>query len=268
MDKDNCAIEFYKVKRNFLIWGRLGVCAMTRKECIDKMFQLTCGTFGASVDLLGIPMSVRSMENADFVSMFNNATMTIIDGMPIVKMCRKTGITCERCSGPDIMPNIFERSVIEGKSHYFYGGNSDEVLLRLRQKLEGTYPGIKIAGMFSPPFRTLTEEEDHLVCEEINRLHPDFIWVGIGAPKQELWIQEHRKKIKGGVMVGVGAAFNFFAGTVDKAPQWVEKAGVEWLYRLFKEPKRLWRRYVLGGLKYIYYSLKYKNTVLEKYDEK
>lgn len=112
--------------------------------------------------------------------------------------------------------------------------------------------------MYSPPFRALTEEEDKKICDEINELKPDFLWVGIGAPKQEMWMWKHQEKIHNTVMFGVGAGFNFFAGTLDKAPKWMEKASLEWLFRLSKEPKRLWRRYILGGFKYLYYSAEYK----------
>lgn len=152
----------------------------------------------------------------------------------------------------------FEESVKQGKKHYFYGGKDEEVLKKLKINLEKDYPGIQIVGMYSPPFRALTEEEDKKICDEINELKPDFLWVGIGAPKQEMWMWKHQEKIHNTVMFGVGAGFNFFAGTLDKAPKWMEKASLEWLFRLSKEPKRLWRRYILGGFKYLYYSAEYK----------
>lgn len=256
--------DFYKVKRNFRIWDRLDICAITKRECIDTIYELLDLPICSSVDLLGIPMSVQAMEKKELADMYNNATMTIVDGMPVVKMCRKAGIVCERCSGPDIMPDIFARSVREGKTHYFYGGNNEEVLFKLKKKLELCYPGIMIAGMYAPPFRKLTEKEENELCNEINGLKPDFIWVGIGAPKQELWMQEHQDKLERGVMIGVGAAFNFFSGTVDKAPHWIEDAGMEWLYRMMKEPKRLWKRYIIGGIKYIRYNAIYSNIVLKK----
>ena len=150
---------------------------------------------------------------------------------------------------------MFKESVTQNRTHYFYGGKNDEVLRALRENLERDYPGIRISGMYSPPFRPLTDEEDRAVCEEINSLHPDFLWVGIGAPKQEMWMWKHREKIQNTVMLGVGAGFDFFAGTLDKAPAWMEKASLEWLYRLIKEPKRLWKRYILGGVKFLYLRL-------------
>ena len=250
------------MKRNISIWGKIDICAMTKSQCIDSIFELTKKQESSSVDLLGIPMAVRSMKNKDYQDMYNDATMTIIDGMPVVKICRSYGLECERCSGPDIMPEIFLRGVLENKTHYFYGGADDEVLTRLKESLDEKYPGINIVGMYSPPFRPLTDEEDKMICDEINKKKPDFIWVGIGAPKQELWIRDHQEKINHGVMLGVGAAFNFFSGRVDKAPSWIERTGYEWLYRLIKEPKRLWKRYILGGCAYLYYNTFYKSKLL------
>ena len=108
--------------------------------------------------------------------------------------------------------------------------------------LERDYPGIRILGTFAPPFRQMTEAEDSALCREINSVRPDFLWVGIGAPKQEMWMSEHRDKLEKCVMIGVGAGFDYIAGTLEKAPAWMEKCCIEWLYRLYKEPKRLWRR--------------------------
>lgn len=251
-----------EVKRNYRIWETLDICAMEKAECIKELIALTELNRPSSVFLLGIPMAVKSMKNSYFRDMYNNSTMTIIDGMPIVKFCRKDGIRCDRCSGPDIMPYVFEQSVMLKKSHYFYGGNNQEIVNLLCEKLENLYPGIEIKGKYSPPFRKLTDEEDSQICKEINDLKPDFIWVGIGAPKQEIWIMEHMNKIDSGVMLGVGAAFNFYTGKVKKAPKWIENIGLEWLYRLYKEPNRLWRRYVISGFRYIQYSLTKRNMKL------
>ena len=124
------------------------------------------------------------------------------------------------------------------------------------------YPNINIVGMYSPPFRELTEEENECIVNEINKCSPDFVWVGLGAPKQDIWMYNNRDKLSNVKMMGVGAAFNFFAGTVKRAPKIYQKLGIEWFYRLIKEPKHLWKRYILGGFKfykaYIPYSIKYK----------
>lgn len=248
----------YQKKRDFEICGVVSVCAMTRQQFVDAAFTLPTEPVSATIDLVGVPAVISAKENPEIAEMYNSATMAAIDGMPIVKLGRRKGFNCERCAAPDIMGMMFEEAVRQGKTHYFYGGKDDNVLKRLRENLERDYPEIKIVGMYSPPFRPLTDEEDAAICKEINDLHPDFLWVGIGAPKQEKWMWKHQERIQGTVMLGVGAGFDFFAGTLDKAPAWMEKASLEWLFRLAKEPKRLWRRYVLGGIKYLYYSLEAK----------
>lgn len=250
-------MQIYQRKRNFTIWDTVGICAITKKEFIQEAFSMPTSPVSATINLVGIPALISAKENKQYAEMYNKATMTTIDGMPVVRKCIRKGLKCERCAAPDIMGPVFSESIKRGKSHYFYGGKDEEVLKKMRDNLEHDYPGIKIAGMYSPPFRPLTEKEDEAVCKEINSLSPDFLWVGIGAPKQEMWMQEHREKIHGTVMIGVGAGFNFIAGTLDKSPGWMEKASLEWLFRLYKEPRRLWKRYILGGVKYIYFSLDY-----------
>lgn len=108
--------------------------------------------------------------------------------------------------------------------------------------------------MYAPPFRQLTEEEDEKIIQEINAANPDFLWVGLGAPKQEIWMAEHKDKISA-VMIGVGAGFDFHAGTVKRAPAWMQRSGLEWLYRLFQDPKRLWKRYVVTNSKFMWYMI-------------
>lgn len=245
----------YIKKRDFSICDTVSVCATTNRECVEQIFKLPVEPVSATIDLIGVPAVISASESAEIKEMYSKATMAIIDGMPIVKKGRKLGFECDRCAAPDIMGPIFEESVKRNKTHYFYGGKDNEVLMKLRENLEKSYPGIQILGMYSPPFRPLNDEEDAAICKEINELKPDFLWVGIGAPKQEMWMWKHQEKIRGTRMLGVGAGFNFFAGTLDKAPAWMEKAGIEWLFRLSKEPKRLWRRYVLGGFKYLKLSV-------------
>ena len=249
-------MDFYQRKRDFTVCDVVGVCATTKKEFIREVFSMPTEPVSATVDLVGVPAIISAKEDPKIAEMYNSSSMAAIDGMPIVKIGRKKGIECERCAAPDIMGEVFSEGLKEGKTHYFYGGKDDEVLKKLKENLERDYKGIKIVGMYSPPFRALTDEEDEAICNEINKLKPDFLWVGIGAPKQEMWMWQHQKKIHGTVMFGVGAGFNFFAGTLDKAPEWMEKASLEWLFRLSKEPKRLWKRYVVGGFKWLYYRAK------------
>ena len=247
-------MEIYQRKRDFTVCG-VGFCPTTRAEFINEAFSMPTTPVSGTIDLIGVPGVISAKEDSKVAEMYAASSFAAIDGMPIVKIARRKGFTCERCAAPDIMGMVFEESVKQGKTHYFYGGKDDEVLKKLRENLEKDFPGIQIIGMYSPPFRPLTDEEDEKICNEINELHPDFLWVGIGAPKQEMWMWNHREKIQGTVMMGVGAGFNFFAGTLDKAPAWMEKASLEWFYRLTKEPKRLWKRYVLGGVKWFFFRV-------------
>jgi N-acetylglucosaminyldiphosphoundecaprenol N-acetyl-beta-D-mannosaminyltransferase len=257
--------EVYQRKRDLYIFNSVGVCATTKEQFVEEVFRLPVQPISASVVLIGVPAVISSKENPEIARMYSKATIAAIDGMPIVKMARSRGLKCERCAAPDIMGPIFEKSVKQGKTHYFYGGKNDDVLIKLRKNLERDYPGVKIVGMHSPPFRALTEDEDIYVVNMINEAKPDFLWVGIGAPKQEIWITNHVAKIQNCVMLGVGAGFNFFAGTLNKAPEWMEKHSLEWLFRLIKEPKRLWKRYIIGGFKFLYYSVLHR---LKGQDEK
>ena len=125
--------------------------------------------------------------------------------------------------------------------HFFYGGGPD-VAAKLAQRLSQSFPGLAVAGTYTPPFRPLSTEEDPRVVERINDAHPDIVWVGLGAPKQEKWMAEHFGKINATAMIGVGAAFDFHAQTVKWAPAWVRKLGLEWAYRLTQQPRHLWRR--------------------------
>ncbi len=248
----------YRRTRDFTVCNTVGICATTKEEFVREVFSMPTEPVSGSVCLIGVPAVIYACENPDIAEIYKSCTFAAIDGMPIVKIGKKRGFNCERCAAPDIMPLVFQESVKRGKTHFFYGGKDSIVLKKLRDNLEHDYQGIQIKGMYSPPFRPLTDDEDNAVCDEINNAAPDFLWVGIGAPKQEIWIQQHREKIHGAVILGVGAGFDFFAGTLDKAPAWMEKASLEWAYRLIKEPKRLWKRYILGGFKWIYYQAKYR----------
>ena len=245
-------MDIYQRECAFTVCG-IGLCPTTREEFVREAFSMPTYPVSGTIDLIGVPGVISAKENKKIAKMYSESSFAAIDGMPIVKIAKKKGFNAERCAAPDIMGLMFEEGVKQGKSHFFYGGKNNDVLKKLREKLEKDYPGIKIAGMYSPPFRSLTDEEDKQICEEINKKRPDFLWVGIGAPKQEMWMWDHREKVHGTVMLGVGAGFDFFAGTLSKAPVWMEKASLEWFYRLTKEPRRLWRRYILGGIKWAYY---------------
>ena len=167
--------------------------------------------------------------------------LAIPDGGPLSSVGQKRGFTnMKRTTGPSLMGEVFKISVEKGYRHYFYG-STDETLEKLYKVLTEAYPGIQISGMYSPPFRPMTAEEDRAIVERINETAPDFIWVGLGAPKQEKWMAMHQGRVNG-LMIGVGAGFDYHVGNIERAPEWMQKSNLEWLYRLMQDPKRLFSR--------------------------
>ena len=175
---------------------------------------------------------------------FRSAAMVAPDGMPLVWLLRYYGYRqADRVCGPDLMPALFRDSEKRGHRHFLYG-SSETTLALLRQRLSSDYPGAKVVGHFSPPFRPLTAEEDREVDDLINAADPDIVWVGLSTPKQERWMAAHRAALKAPVLIGVGAAFDMMAGTVRRAPRFIRRTGCEWMFRLAQEPRRLCRRYL------------------------
>lgn len=195
--------------------------------------------------------TVTAYDNPEYLKVQNGGIMAIPDGGPLSSVGRKRGYEeMERTTGPSLMKEIFDISEEKGYSHYFYG-STEETLEKLREQLLEKYPNINIAGMYSPPFRALTEEEDAEIVNRINETNADFVWVGLGAPKQEIWMANHQGKVNG-LMIGVGAGFDYFAGNIKRAPEWMQKCNLEWLYRLLQDPKRLFVRYFYTNTKFIY----------------
>ena len=172
------------------------------------------------------------------------ADFTVPDGQPLVWAMNALGHDLShRVYGPDLMERACERAARTGVRMYLYGGRNQGALVQLALNLRRRYPGLQIVGGYAPPFRELTEAEEATVADEINRSRADIVWVGIGVPKQEKWMARMRPRLEAPVLVGVGAAFDFHAGLVPQAPQWMQRLGLEWAFRLSQEPRRLWRRY-------------------------
>jgi N-acetylglucosaminyldiphosphoundecaprenol N-acetyl-beta-D-mannosaminyltransferase len=165
--------------------------------------------------------------------------------MPLVWLGKwKSQTKVSRVYGPDLMLALCQLSIKPGFSHYFYGG-APGVPELLAEKLQQQFPGLKVAGVCSPPFQTLTPAEDRRLIDQINQSGADIVWVGLGTPKQDLWMSEHRQQLSASVLIGVGAAFDFHTGRIPQAPAWMQQIGLEWLFRLWQEPKRLWYRYLV-----------------------
>jgi N-acetylglucosaminyldiphosphoundecaprenol N-acetyl-beta-D-mannosaminyltransferase len=188
---------------------------------------------------------VEAYRRIEFRRMLDQADLIVPDGIGLVRVAQWKGVPLRaRVTGTDLMKAFFARTSGMGISHYFYGDTHDTLNL-LRANLVRTYPGFTIAGTYSPPFRPLTPEEDEAVVQRINDANPDVLWVGLGLPKQERWIFEHRHRLNVPLVLGVGAAFKFLAGTVKRAPDCVGNMGFEWLWRFAHEPRRLWRRIMI-----------------------
>jgi len=201
-----------------------------------------------------------------FLRIHNQAGMVTPDGMPLVWLGRLGGHSnMTRVCGSDLMLEVFKTSVTKGYRHYFYGGNEGVPEL-LKIRLEERFPGIKVVGTYSPPFRTLTDEEDKNIIKTINKAKPDIVWVGIGAPKQERWMAKHVGRLEVPVLIGVGAAFDFNAGLKKRAPLWMQKKGLEWLFRLLTEPRRLWRRYLRNNPLFVFLIIR-QTLGLKRYPE-
>ena len=210
---------------------------------------------GQYICVSNVHTTVMAHENPEYMKIQNEAVMALPDGSPLSSYSRDNGkTTAKRVTGPDLMRELLLRSGENGFSHFFYGSTED-TLKKLKEKIEERYPGARIAGMISPPFRELTPEEDEAYVKQINEANPDFVWVGLGAPKQEIWMAAHKGRINS-IMIGVGAAFAFESGEVKRAPKWVQNMKLEWFYRLLQDPKRLFKRYFVTNIKYLWLTRK------------
>lgn len=190
-------------------------------------------------------------ENEAYQRLVNDAGMVTPDGMPLVILLRWLGYDeVDRTYGPDLLLAFAEQSQETGYSSFFYGG-ADGIPERLVDALQAQFPDMPVAGTYSPPFRKLTEQEIDGIIDLINAANPDVVWVGLGSPKQDLWMQSMRERLNAPVLIGVGAAFDFLSGEKPQAPKWMQRAALEWLFRLLTEPRRLWRRYLIYNTKFI-----------------
>lgn len=196
------------------------------------------------VCVTGVHGVMESQADPELREIHNRSGLTTPDGMPMVWAGRRAGATwMSRVYGPDLMLAVCERAAGRGWTSYFYGGK-EGVPEQLAARLRARFPGLAVVGTESPPFRALSPEEDEAVVRRINEAAPDLLWIGLSTPKQERWMSSHVGRIGAPAILGVGAAFDIHAGTLRQAPVWIQRRGLEWLYRLYREPRRLWRRYV------------------------
>jgi N-acetylglucosaminyldiphosphoundecaprenol N-acetyl-beta-D-mannosaminyltransferase len=194
---------------------------------------------------------MEAHKSPSIQSILNSAELWVPDGIAPVWLARLRGHrNVVRAPGAEIMMKFLMRSQEKGYSSYFYG-DTEETLAALCETVRRDYPRHRIAGSYSPPFRPLTPSEETAIIDRINDARPDVLWVALGMPKQDIWIHERLTQLNVPVAMGVGAAFAFVAGTVPRCPEWMGRAGFEWVYRFLKEPAKLWRRDILDGPRFI-----------------
>lgn len=204
------------------------------------------------IAVTGMHGIMEAQRDPAFKRILNAADLLVPDGMPLVWLARWRGLPLQRrVYGPELMSSFCEQTVTSGYRHFLYGGEP-VVTERLANSLGERFPGLLIAGTYSPPFRPLTEAEENEIVERLNASAVDVLWVGLGTPRQERWMHIHRDRLQVPVIVGVGAAFDFHAGVKKQAPEWMRENGLEWLFRLLQEPRRLWRRYLVYGAEFIF----------------
>ena len=207
------------------------------------------------IAVTNVHVLMEARHNISFRRVLDAADLCVPDGMPLVWIGRLRGHPLKRrVYGPDLLLDFCRDTNAKAYRHFFYGGASG-VPEALVAKLKCQFPMLEVAGTYSPPFRPLTTEEDVDVVNMINRLNADVLWVGLGCPKQELWMYEHCKQLRAPVIVAVGQAFDIHSGRLKQAPVWMREYGLEWLFRLMAEPRRLWRRYLIYNSEFVFGEL-------------
>ena len=251
----------YPIKRYNVI-----ECKITRANmdsAIDNVKQNIKDQTGGYVCFTNVHASVMGHQNLNFRNILNNSFMTLPDGKPLYWYAQLKGLRdVGHVPGPDFLPKFIKQTHKTKIKHYFFG-STQEVLIKLTKNLQSHYPEINIAGSYSPPFRELSTEENSEIIKNINNLKPDIIWIGLGAPKQETWMADNWEKLQPALLMGVGAAFDFHAGTIKRAHPVFTKLGIEWLHRLFQEPRRLFSRYLITNSLFLWFLL----TNLFKHNE-
>jgi N-acetylglucosaminyldiphosphoundecaprenol N-acetyl-beta-D-mannosaminyltransferase len=213
-------------------------------EVVEWMNAMIAAGARGYVTAAAVNLVMSAREQPDTLEAVLGATLAVPDGMPLVWALRALGHRrATRVYGPDLMLAFCARAAAEGTPIYLYGGRDEAALGLLGERLRARFAGLRIVGGFAPPFRELTPAEEAAAIADIDGSGAQVVWVGIGQPKQERWMHRMRPRLQAPLLVGVGAAFDFHAGLLPQAPRWMQRSGLEWSYRLAREPRRLWRRY-------------------------
>jgi N-acetylglucosaminyldiphosphoundecaprenol N-acetyl-beta-D-mannosaminyltransferase len=226
----------------------VGISALDQDRAREFLFQTAHEKRRGYVAVTGVHGVSEAQSDPDLMGILNRALLCTPDGMPMVWMGRLQGYSSiRRVYGPDLMLNLCEYSIASGWTHFFFGGKPG-VAEDLRRVLQRKFPGLNVVGTYSPPFRALNAEELVALQAQVRNTRPDFFWVGLSTPKQERFMARHINLLpEAGVFIGVGAAFDLLAGRVRQAPRWMQSSGLEWLFRLTQEPRRLWKRYLINN---------------------
>jgi N-acetylglucosaminyldiphosphoundecaprenol N-acetyl-beta-D-mannosaminyltransferase len=227
------------------------ISAVNMEMTLDTVIGWVVSNDRQYVCVTGVHGVMESQRDRELAAIHNNAGLTTPDGMPMVWAGRAAGAHwIQRVYGPDMMLAVLAEAQARSWSSFLYGG-APGVPELLAERLEQRLPGLQVAGTHSPPFRPLTRDEVHETAALINASGASLVWVGLSTPKQERWMAELRPLLEAPVLFGVGAAFDFHAGRVKQAPRWMQTSGLEWLYRLGKEPRRLWKRYLTNNPRFV-----------------
>jgi N-acetylglucosaminyldiphosphoundecaprenol N-acetyl-beta-D-mannosaminyltransferase len=233
----------------------VGVSAVNMEGALHQTESLLDRGGKGYVCVTGVHGIMEAQSDEAFRDILNRSFLTTPDGMPTVWLGRIHGFKdMSRVYGPDYMAALCERSVAKGYRHFLYGGK-EGVAEELRAELTRRFPGLQIVGTYTPPFRPLNAEEENDLRSQLETSQADVLWCGLSTPKQERFISSYYDRMPVKLMVGVGAAFDLLSGNLDEAPDWMKKSGLQWLYRLIKEPRRLWRRYLINNPKFAWLTL-------------
>jgi N-acetylglucosaminyldiphosphoundecaprenol N-acetyl-beta-D-mannosaminyltransferase len=249
--------EGQQVSKEMLIPGRanvlgVGIHSLDLPSAVGLMESAVVSGRRGYVCVTDVRAIIEAQDNPAYLQILNNSFLTVPDGRPSVWVGRAQGFgRMEQVAGPDLILEFCKLSSQKGYSQFLYGG-APGVAERLRDVLSKRYPGLKVVGTYTPPFRPLNGQEEKEVTELVARLKPDVTWIGLGAPKQELLMAKYLNRFDTTLMVGVGAAFDMHTGQIKDAPQWVKRVGFAWVHRLIQEPRRLWKRYLMSIPRFIW----------------
>lgn len=227
---------------------------MRFEEAVETVLEWMAAPASRTAHFCNVHLAVTAHDTRTLLDTMENGTLNATDGMPLVWMARRLGVRGERVPGPDLMLAVMDRGRARSARHYLYGG-APGVAEGLERRLVADLQGLEVVGASYPPFRPLTAAELEADLERIQAASPDFVWVGLGAPKQEYWVEEARSRLQVAGILAVGAAFDFHSGSKRRAPQWMQQSGTEWLFRLASEPRRLLRRYAATNTRFLFLAI-------------